>query len=1232
MAVVRQKRQFGIQPIGVARIGSGDQPIAAAITDAADEIRRRTFNIAVGEAKQRGAEAAAELDIPSITTLEEGTGTPVAMQVAEGMGRYSREAFENVLLKRFENALSDDIKAKQAELMQTLADKPNAPKLFEKAFNEYLSATGENASGYYKQVVVDYGASALEDGRSRLRVAQIARMQAEAKVAKARRAQEFKELAFNQGASGQLTYSQFFKNATGVKSDYSDYEGIGAAEAGEAATVFDEGQQQFAAGRITYLLQNPDVAKESGQIYTYFSTGGSKAIFNILSPEAQDAVRSIEAVSTVENPLDLLKVAANNSSAFTQAEQAGAILTAEEEELEQARRDAITAAMQENEALNKIAQAKVEALENAQKDRATNIDVIFEGELNTDLYASVGEHGSMTQITSVIKDTNQRLAGLQPTIIGSEKFNKIQNQIQSSKEEIGVGLLKRTLKGLNDEQAAALATALGAGDTAVIADLMPSLVFDRFLTTYTSKSYSRYQGIANDWANGKKTTTDKATATSKLILKDQKRMVAGILRDPSKGILEKTNAYNQFVETFSGNAAVASDLVSARADLDALLQTAQNTHNANTYKKASADLVNNAEPSNIASVIATLEDIGQKTNQNPDDILRDAEGALNDVAQQYVTSQSVIFGDDEFSVSQLRLMSEYARTGSVPEGLASVGQGIVDKALDSKHTIFGAEISPDNIALSESLNAAATNRDTAMAKKRTSDNETLFKKNYLEGKPIADAGNPAVQAKAGRVAAQFAGLDSLPTDLFEKPANELTQAEFEALNIIKRNANVLPNQFTESANRLLAGTMATESIPEFIRNTREFLFRETGNGDITISPAAYSALGEKKAAKLETMFMAYSLAPTGREAAYMQEIAQTLREPLKQEVFKEITGYSDAGVMLTNLDVPSYLLDELTPVAQSFVAVFGSDAVDVLEQALDARYTTNPNAYSPFTGGSYVPYDISMYTDDVENFEKGVQQIVKTLDPNLRFEVGSSISIDEFRQENAFFGFQIIKDTIGNKTEEITKSRLQNRVFYGASLSSTPSNPIFQLYQADEFGMVTVIPNSEFNLRTPEIATAMGTVLPPKTTTPPPAVLGTAPDITKEPEAPTVKSPDSRTVISDEEIKMSLTPEQQLTLQDQIERRESIGALKYPPIPTAPIIMPDQDLIKSVSRITGSKSQASEIMRGFNDLGSAPKMRTEITKVINLTEDLPKTQSRDNLLQRLYEIRNSLQGKSRLNE
>jgi len=1217
MAVQRQRRQFGIQPIGVSRVDTGQQPIANAIVEAADNIRRRTFDLAVGEAKERGAEAAAELDIPSITTLDEGTGVPVAMQAAEEMGRYSQQAFENVLLKRFENAVSDDIKAKQAELMQTLADSPNAPKLFETAFKEYLSATGENATGYYKQVVVDYGASAMEDGRSRLRVAQIARIQAEAKEAKNKRANSFLELAYNQGASGVDTFNQFFENATNIKSEYTDYEGIGAASSNEYPELYAKAQQQFAAGKINTMLQDPDLAKQAAQIYTYFSTGGSQAVFNTLSSKAQDAVNEIKSVSSVENPLDFLEVAQNNSSTFTQAEQAGVIVSAKEQELIDLRDAAVKAALQEDEAIARMYQQRLDAAREAQKNRAIDIDITLNRDLKSEAYTGFGEHGTRIQINALINDLNELQSDIDPTVVGADAFNKNTNHISNAKEQIGIGILKRSLKNLNDKQAEQLSKALGAGDTAAIVGFLPPLLSKAFLASYSPSSYAKFQGIASDWASGKKITTDANTARSKLILKDQKRIVAGMLRDESLGIRDKANAYEEFIKQFSGNAAVANELVSARADLDSLLQTAQTESNNKIYQTESSLQQNSAGPNNLQSVISAIVEIGEKTNQDPDTIINDSQKVVDEVANQYVTTQTIVFGNDEFSIAQIQAMSEYARNKVASDDLMPAAKQIVDQALASKQTVLGVPIEPDNIALAETLSSAATSRKKTMDSRRTAQNEIKFQSNYLEGKPINDAGNPAVQAKASSVAAKAVGLPSVPTDLFEKPASQLSAEEFELLGVIKNNSNVLPVEFAGSANRLLNGTMDSQNIPSFIANTREFLFRETANGDITISPAAFAALGEKKSGKLEAMFMAYNLAPIGREGAYMQEIAQSLKEPLTKETFEAITGYPEAGVLLADKGVPSYLIDELIPVANGFVSVFGKDAIDVLEDAIEMRFPKNNNGYSPWTGGSRVPLDASMFVNDMEKFEEGVAEIVKNIDPDLRFEIGSKVSIDDLRSEAGFIGMIDVAE-VGEKV----RSRLRDRVFYGPSMSSSMLNPRFELYKSDEFGMISIIPNSGFNLNTIEIAMSMGTALPPQVVRAPIA-------LSADPEAVNLTAPPKGKQISDSKIKASLSAEQQTTLSEQVQRQEELGKLKYSPVPTGPIIEADKDLIATVSRITGSGSEASKIIKTFNNIETAGQMRAEITKVIHITQDLPRTKGRDKLLERLYEVRDSLRGKTR---
>ena len=798
MAVIRQQRQTKIGPIGINRTFRGGDSLGDAIIDASNEISRRYREIAIGEAKERGAKAAAEADLPSITTLDEGTNLPIALKATEGMGRFSAEAFNNVILKRFENALSDDITAKKNELMQRLSESPNAPAKFEQVFQEYLNETGANASGYYKQVITDYGANAMEDGRSRLRVAQIARIQAEAKAAKAKRRAEFNQLAFNQGAAaaGTMTFHQFFKNATNVKSEYSDYEGVGVATTGEYAGVFSEAQKSFAAGRLTAIMQDPDLAKEAQQIYTYFSTGGSQAILEILSPEAQDAVRSITVVSTADSPLDIIGIASDNASIFTQAQTAGNLLIQEEEEQRQLIQAQIDAAQQETDALNKMFEQRRDALIQQQKDRATETHAFFQTELNTDSYKSFGEHAkSMRQVDMVIADINASAKGLEPTVIGSESFNKTLKYIKSAKNEINIGLLTRTLKGLSEEQIEALAFALGRGDKAVIADLMPPLVFDRFILAYTTDQYGRLQEIANDWKAGKKLITDANKANALLSLKSAKRQLTEFIKGTDSTHATAQDAYNNFVSTFAGVKGVSTELESARSDLEGFLRTKKTNEDNRVYDSASSNNINQANLENIGTVIGNIERLGQDNNQQPDKVIGDAEKALDNAVQQAVTTQSVVFGQDEFSIEQLRLMSEYARTGIAPDDLTPLATKIVQDSLDREYTVMGSVIRPDNLALAETLSAAATSRLNAFKANTIAQEKLSFKRMYLEGKPASNPTSSDQQAQLGTFLGEAAGYDSaLPTDFFEKPVSEFTPNDMTALNLIKNNTSIIPSQ------------------------------------------------------------------------------------------------------------------------------------------------------------------------------------------------------------------------------------------------------------------------------------------------------------------------------------------------------------------------------------------------------------------------------------------------------
>ena len=1230
MAVNRQQRQFGIKPIGVMRTGSSGQPVANAIVNAANELRSRTFDIAVREAKDRGARTAAELDLPSITTLDDATRVPVAMRAASSMGRYSREAFENVLLKRFENAISDDITAKQAELMQTLADKPNAPKLFEETFKNYLDGMAGNASGYYKQVIVDYGASSMEDGRSRLRVAQIAKMQADAKAAKARQDNEFLQYSFNQGAAGEGDFASFFMNATKLGTDYEDYKSIGVSEDGEYPKLYQQAQQAWAKGRINTILQDPEIAKQSSLIFNYLSTGGNKALLEMLSPKARSAVRSIERVSTAESTLDLINLASETSDIFTQANKAGSAILAKEE----ADRNAMIEQLQAEDEQQRLA---AEAQLQRTKDNATRSSVDLKYAFKEGYFSGVGEHGSSLQFYNAIEELDGYLSGQDPAVIGRDLYNTILSDVESSKDQMAQGVLRTALKGLNEAEIEALSFALQDGRMGEIAGFFPSKdSFNRFMVGYTKDEGSQYSKIASDWLAGKKNITDKVITGLRLNLSEDKRRVSAILKDDSLTMMQKSSAYEEFVKEHSKHKSVSKEFISARSDLDGLIDSATDKANKKAYGLQSQRIINVSNPANVQSSLTQLEKLGADTNQSPEDVVKDAQGIVNTAMSQLVSTQSVIFQDNEFGVSQLRLMSQYAKQLIAPNGLTEQAKGIVDYALDQVYQVNGAEIKASNTALSESLSSMATAKANTMRDTRAAKTELYFESSYLDGVPVNNASDRGVQSKLAGVIAKNAGYEDgrLPNNIFEK--SDLDYNDAAALSIMRQNMTAFPIQFMESANRLLQLTMPAENIPTFVRNLREFGFFENAAGGVSPTPALMASMGAERSAQLETLLRAQTLAPTGNVAAYTTRVIEAIKNPIGKEDFTELTGFLTAKTFLTDQGVPSYLHNELEPVVTNFVTAFGKEGLDMMESALAARYAENANSYNAMTGGSYVPFDPSLSGVNMKKFEKGVSDFASKVAPELRFEIGSDVSIEDIKAEASILPFQITKDTFDNQTEERGKARISDRVLYGATMDSTSTNTKYQLYKVDQFGTVTAIPNSVFNMNTFEIANALGTLAPP-TPVPEPtpeaiAPLPESPELSKDPKAPNLtKSPTYGIDINDPKFS-GLTRIEREQLSQRIDFVNNLRALKYPPIPTAPIIMPDDKLINRVSSISGPKSASAQIMKNFNLLDSPLTMRTEITKVINMTEDLPKTKGRDEVLRQLYDIRNSLHGKRRLNE
>lgn len=136
MAVVREQRQFKIGTIGVNRPSRAGQMVGQAIADSAAQLEGTFFNMAVDEAKQRGIESAQAIAREDIVALDEN-GRPKAYKIPKLIGKYEREAYNAVLMQRFETEINLDLQKRSNELAIQFRRSPEA---YKKAMSDHVAA------------------------------------------------------------------------------------------------------------------------------------------------------------------------------------------------------------------------------------------------------------------------------------------------------------------------------------------------------------------------------------------------------------------------------------------------------------------------------------------------------------------------------------------------------------------------------------------------------------------------------------------------------------------------------------------------------------------------------------------------------------------------------------------------------------------------------------------------------------------------------------------------------------------------------------------------------------------------------------------------------------------------------------------------------------------------------------------------------------------------------------
>ena len=1096
--VVRQKREYGIKPIGVARTSGSSQPLAQAIISGADALRDRYYTQAVEAAKERGARKVAQLTQEQITTLDEGTKEPIAMALTEGMGRIEASAFRDHLLSEFETSINDDMASYADILMQRVSGSRNAPKLFEQAFSEYAAGLGEDSSGFYQGVIRKYGEHYLEQGRTKLKVAQIARLQDEARQSKENFRTKVLERAFNLGVGTKSAFMDTpnvtAEGAVGamilnqeINGKEVTYANLGVSSDAERKKFTQDALTAFAQGRLQAGMENSNVALDSYKLKLYFLNPNNKELYDSLSQDSKDLIESIEAITTPDNMLDYIKFANENEAIFRSGAALGTAIAADREQAREIKEAELTRSIQLSE----------EAAE-AEKERNRRVTqealVALEDSNAIGTYKKIGFSGDQQLIEGAISNLNNYLSDLQFYPEDDEKLKKTKTQILKARSDIASGLLSIALNGINTSSEAAkkrlsrIKADIENGTNFNLAQFLlenntPEYQIDVILTS-VNQNKIEFGKILDGFIQGKKLDIDqKATLKTAQLQKTFTNALEAIRQATSSDQL--TNIVSNFQNINKG--AKPNELQPKLRELQNSVNKKRNELNTEQFKITVKQTEGDVIP--INAKVKRISAEGRRLGQDQSVIVDNVQQILNANASNAVTStflskfpmdsvepnQQLIILDD---IEQWLRGSKQSLRKSSPEL-----SNLLDDLVGETFKVAGVSVQADADSIASSVGSFRDSLRASLELKEEEDRKFKFAQNYLSKGDVPDPQEESTQRKISNVIASQVGQD-VPNDLFIRPQGEYSTEELQMLNIVKNNPNAMPSQWKNNVLKVLTGTASFAEVETLMINTREFLFTPIGD-EIKISAGALAALGSENASNLQVLYYNYAVTdPTFRQQM-VTETLEMFKEPVTKEMFELKTGSNSPLEYLNDIGIPSQLYDEFVPLVEAASSVFTKSVLkEFVTQTYENRFAANANTYSSFTGSKYMAYSPSLvFANEGKQFYEGVAKMVErfsTDEDPLFFDVNATAGVDELREETKGIITAIPFEFFG---ANVTTARTQLRGDRSrVVVVDTPNTALgvreYQLGRLLINGGIEIIPNSLFNDNTPEIAEAIGRVRP----------------------------------------------------------------------------------------------------------------------------------------------------------
>mgnify|MGYP005987323719 CR=1 FL=1 len=161
MAVIREKRQFLSQPIGVVKAQVGNVEGARSLGQFADTLIEGSFKTLIEDAQQAGKEGGISATSQQIRTINPETGQPEAFDIPPQFGRAASRAYQQVVERRYVTEVEQDLKTESAKIYAEEMLKPDGYANYSKRMRSYAEGITESALPRFENIVSGISSSLI---------------------------------------------------------------------------------------------------------------------------------------------------------------------------------------------------------------------------------------------------------------------------------------------------------------------------------------------------------------------------------------------------------------------------------------------------------------------------------------------------------------------------------------------------------------------------------------------------------------------------------------------------------------------------------------------------------------------------------------------------------------------------------------------------------------------------------------------------------------------------------------------------------------------------------------------------------------------------------------------------------------------------------------------------------------------------------------------------------------